>query len=181
MLFAKSRNIPLKLNIVIDNESIGGNKENKSFGVFIDNILNWKDRISYISRKITWGIGMIIKARNYLNQDALLALYHAFIYPYFTYCNHVWGATYESDLQRLVILQNRIVRIISRVKSTAVCKLVWSIRYYEAWIYQLSISTFHVPNMYWPNSPLFKPLFQINQELHNYSTSTADHFHIPLV
>ena len=28
---------------------------------------------------------------------------------------------------------------------------------------------------------LFKPLFQRNQELHNYSTCTADHFHIPSV
>ena len=32
---------------------------------------------------------MIVKAKNYLNQDGLLALYHAFIYPYFTYRNHV--------------------------------------------------------------------------------------------
>ena len=28
---------------------------------------------------------------------------------------------------------------------------------------------------------MFKPFFQRNQELHNYSTRIADHFHIPLV
>ena len=113
MLFTKSRNIPLKLNIVIDTGSIGEVRRTKFLGVFIDNKLNWKDHIPYISGKISRGIGMIIEARNYLNQDGLLALYYAFIYPYFTHCNHVWGATYKSNLQRLVIHQNTTVRIIS--------------------------------------------------------------------
>ena len=135
MLFTRSRNRPLKLNIVIDNESIGEVRRTKFLGVFIDNKLNWKDHITYISGKISRGIGMIIKARNYLNQDGLLALYHAFIYPYFTYCNHIWGATYKSNLQRLVILQNKIVRIISHVKPRADCKPL----YYEVWMYQLFI------------------------------------------
>ena len=67
-------------------------------------------------------MGMLIKARNYLNQYGLQALYHAFICPYFTYCNHVLGATYKYDFQRLVVLQNKIVRMISYVKQRADCK-----------------------------------------------------------
>ena len=50
MLFTKSKNIPLKLNIVIDNESIG-EVRTTFLGVFIDNKLNWKDHITYISGK----------------------------------------------------------------------------------------------------------------------------------
>ena len=183
MLFTKSINIPLKLNIAIDNESIGEVRRTKFVGVFIDNKLNWKDHVTYISGKIARGIWMIKKARNYLNQDGLLALYHAFIYPYFTYCNHVWGATYKSYLQRIVILQNKIVRIISHVKPRADCKPLYHklgimkfqcINYYllARFMYRLSVD--QVPS-------LFKPFFQRNQELHNYSTRIADHFHIPLV
>ena len=60
---------------------------------------------------------MIIKARNYLNKDGLVNLYYSFIYPYLTYCKHIWGSTYKTNLQKLVILQNKVVRIISHVKS----------------------------------------------------------------
>ena len=161
---------------VIDNESIGEVRRTKFLGVFIDNKLNWKDHISYISGKVSRGIGMIIKARNYLNQYGLLALYHAFIYPYFTYCNHVWGDTYKSNLQKFVILQNKIVRMISHVKPTAGCKPLYDkcINYYLLARFMYRLCFDQVPS-------LFKPLFQRNQELHNYSNRPADHFHIPLV
>ena len=59
---------------------------------------------------------MIIKARNYLNENGLMALYYSFVYPYLMYCNHIWGSTYKTNLRRLVILQNKVVRIISHVK-----------------------------------------------------------------
>ena len=55
---------------------------------------------------------MILKARKLLNHDALITLYYSFIYPYLTYCNHVWGSTYESSLEKLFRLQKKIVRII---------------------------------------------------------------------
>ena len=76
----------------------------------------------HIAGKIYRGIGKIIKARDYLNKDGLLALYNAFIYPYITYCNHIWGATYKSSLTRLVKLQNKIVRIICHVNPRMSCK-----------------------------------------------------------
>ena len=68
------------------------------------------------------GIGMIIKARDYMKKDGLLAIYNVFIYPYITYCNFICGATYESNLTRLVKLQNKIVRIIWHVKPRESCK-----------------------------------------------------------
>ena len=33
------------------------------------------------------------------------------------YCNHAWGSTFQSNLQKLNILQKRIIRIISGTKS----------------------------------------------------------------
>ena len=50
MLFTKSRNMPLKLNIVIDNESIGEVRRTKFLGVFIDKRLNWKDIPIYLEK-----------------------------------------------------------------------------------------------------------------------------------
>ncbi len=39
--------------------------------------------------------------------------YHAFVYSHITYCNIVWGSTYNTHLDRLIILQLKIVRILS--------------------------------------------------------------------
>ena len=36
-------------------------------------------------------MGIITKSRKYLNRNSLLDLYHAFVYPYLTYCIEVWG------------------------------------------------------------------------------------------
>ena len=88
MVFTKSRIIH-DLNIKIDNESIDEIEKTKFLGVIIDNKLNWEENIAYIAGKLSRGIGMIIKARHYLNKDALLSLYYGFIYPYLTYCNQV--------------------------------------------------------------------------------------------
>ena len=47
-------------------------------------------------RQISQGIGMVIKARIYLNKSGLITIY----YPYLTYCNHIWGCTYKANLQK---------------------------------------------------------------------------------
>ena len=93
-----------------------------SFFFVIDNKLNWEDHIMNIASKIFRGIGTIIKTRDYLNKNCLLAWYNAFIYSYITYCNHIWGATNKSNLTRLVKLQNKVARKICHVKSRESCK-----------------------------------------------------------
>ena len=66
--------------------------------------------------KLSRGIGLVAKARKLLNSDALFTLYYPFIYPYLCYCNHVWGGIYVSNLQKLIILQKRIIRMIMGAK-----------------------------------------------------------------
>ena len=59
-------------------------------------------------------MGIIIKARKYLNKKSLLDLYHAFVYPYLTYCIEVWGNMSNVHLDALVKIQKKkIVRIIT--------------------------------------------------------------------
>lgn len=73
--------------------------------------LNWKDHISYISKKIKRSIGAIFKVRHFVELDILKSLYYALVYPYLTYCLVVWGNTYPSSLNPLFILQKKIVRL----------------------------------------------------------------------
>jgi len=48
-------------------------------------------------------------------------LYHTSIYPYLTYCSIVWGSAAATSLRRLVILQNRAVRLVSRANFRSSC------------------------------------------------------------
>ncbi len=58
-------------------------------------------------------MGIIIKAKPYINKTTLMNLSHAFVYPHITYCSIAWGSTYNTPLDRLIILQKKIVRILS--------------------------------------------------------------------
>ena len=111
VISTKKKPVP-DISIYIEGHLIDKVSCTKFLGVFIDEKLNWKRHINYVSGKISRGIGVILKARKSLNRDSLITLYHSFIYPDYTYCNHVWGATYASNLRNLVLLQKRCVRII---------------------------------------------------------------------
>ena len=63
----------------------------KYLGVILDNKLSWIQHISHVKNKISKGIGIMYKARNYINKKTLLGLYHSYINPYFIYCIESWG------------------------------------------------------------------------------------------
>ena len=85
----------------------------KYLGVVIDCLFNWKDHVSYISKKIKRSIGAISKVRHFVRLDILKSLYYALVYPYLTYRLVVWGNTHPSSLNPLFILQKKIVRLIT--------------------------------------------------------------------
>ena len=92
---SKVSNLNVNVKLLIDGEPINGVEKTKFLGILIDNKLTWKQHIADVSCKISHGIGMIIKARQYLNKQGLLSIYYSFIYPFLTYCNHIWGSTYK--------------------------------------------------------------------------------------
>ena len=79
----------------------------KFLGIIIDNKLNWLEHIKCISPKIAEGTGIIIKARKSFETETLLNLYNALIFPYISYCIHVWGTTASVHLHRLYVLQKK--------------------------------------------------------------------------
>lgn len=69
------------------------------------------------------GIGIIRKFSSFLPQKSLVALYYTLIYPYFHYGNTVWANCFPTNdsgklifsqkLNKLIILQKRIIRVIT--------------------------------------------------------------------
>ena len=99
MLFTPRSTHHQLLNIKIDGHLIAEVDHTKFLGVIIDNKLNWSYHVNYISRKISKGIGIIIKGRKVFDKTTLLSLYNALVYPYLCYCIHVWGSAYDYHLK----------------------------------------------------------------------------------
>ena len=88
-------------------------------GVILDEHLSWNSYISHVANKISKSIDIIYRASFYLFKSSLRILYYFLVYPYLQYCTSVWGYTYPSNLNHLVLLQKRIVRILAKVSLDA--------------------------------------------------------------
>ena len=93
MVFSNKNVSKPNLQISIDGHSIDETDHTTFHGVIINNKLNWKNYISYITGKIAKGMGVITKATKLLDKGTFITLHYTFIYPYMCYCNHVWGHT----------------------------------------------------------------------------------------
>ena len=122
MLFG-NKHLPIAgtYNIIIDYQVLERVEFTKFLGVFIDEKLNWKKHIAHISSKISKGLGAMGRVSNILPKKVLLMLYNALIYPYLTYCNIVWGSACASSLSKLISLQNRAIRLITRSPFRSSC------------------------------------------------------------
>ena len=70
--------------------------------VIIDSHLSWMDHVQHIRKKISKGMGILYKTKDYLKSDTLLNLYYSFVCPYLIYCIEVWGATTKGKLISLL-------------------------------------------------------------------------------
>ena len=122
MIFSKKKIKPgvpkPSVNLSIDGQPLSEVEKTKFLGVIIDNKLTWEHHIKYISGKIARGIGILIKAKDILNRDTLVTLYYSFVFPYYVYCNHIWGSSCSKHLRRLFVLQKKAIRIICKSRPT---------------------------------------------------------------
>ena len=132
--------------------------------------------------KISKGIGIIIKARKYFNQDTLLSLYNTMVLPFISYCIHVWGKAASTHIDKIHILQKRIVRIISGVPPRTHSQPLfdkWKVMTTHQ-LYEYFIGVFMYKLYHEKLPPLFD-MFEKTSQVHSYSTRQYDSFYINYV
>ena len=104
------------------------------------------------------------------------------ILPYLYYCNLAWGGTYKANLQRIVILQKRALRIVNNstydANTSPIFKELKLLKFHDIHSFQLGFFMFSLNNSTLPSK--FNNLFQINSQIHNYNTRNAHLFRLPL-
>ena len=90
---SQKENISLLLpKLIIDNYEIQRTESIKFWGVLLEEKLSWKEDIKYNENKIAENLGLLYKAKHYLNKRSLLVLYYSFIHTYINYGNIAWGS-----------------------------------------------------------------------------------------
>ena len=109
----RNKNNNVKLNVNINDIKIKQVKNLKFLGIIIDDKLDWKSQINYVSTKLSIAIGILNKVKFKLNLKSLVYVYNSFFYSHLTYCCHIWGNTFFSNLNKICILQKRALKIIN--------------------------------------------------------------------
>ena len=167
-------------NIVMNNVCLQRTNNLKYLGVVIDHKLNWTHHIAYVKNKISKGIGIMYRARNCLTKNSLRKLHFAYIYPYLIYCIEIWGISPQTHLKPLLLLQKKLVRIMTfstyYAHTDPLFKDMEILIIDRLVIHRIGILMYKLNSGHLPK--VLCNFFKKNNEIHNYNTRTKDMFRI---
>ena len=141
----------------------------------------WKDHISFVCRKVARGIEVIIKARKVLHSKSMKCLFYSFIYPYMIYCNQVWGSACKTNIEPLLILQKRVMRIILGVHPRSPSEPLFItfkfMSFENIFIYLIGRLMYRI---YHGELSVLHCLFTKISDIHEHNTRQKCHYHMPL-
>ena len=91
----------------------------KILGVWLDENLTFDHHVSATTKKISKSLFCLNRVKNILSDKALKSLYYALIHPYFLYCMPVYCCTKQKNINALLSIQKRCIRLISKAKYNA--------------------------------------------------------------
>lgn len=168
----KANKMPIDLKVTIDNCNIFEKTSIKFLGVIVDNQLNWHEHINSVAKKLSSALYGINKVKFILTPKELKILYYALAHPFIDYGLALWGNTHISYLNKIIILQKKILRTINGAKYN---------EHTNTFFYNMNI--LKVPELYtWQlgkymyrsfmgSLPHYLQIcFMRNKDLHNYQT-----------
>jgi len=111
-IFGASDADKVKINLKIDNVILQKINCTKYLGIFIDSNLIWENHIDYIYNKIIKFVGIFYRIRYKLNFEISKMIYCAFVHSHLIYGIEIYGNTCTKYLNKLMILNNKILRIL---------------------------------------------------------------------
>ena len=164
----------------IDDKMINQVSETKFLGIYIGENLSWKSHIQNISKKIARATGILYKVRWILDTNKLRNLYFTFVYPYLTYCVHVWGNACKTYLTKLGKIQDEIIRIITystyKARSDPLYNALKLLKIKD--IHKLSIGIFMFKYINRELPDIFISMFRYRHQVHSYNTRQSHHLHL---
>ena len=157
----------------------------KYLGVLLDQHLSWKYQIKSVALKVSRGLGIIAKLKPFLKDNLIRTIYFSVVYSHLYYGIQAWGSADPTTLNKLVILQNKAVRILSGNQyfqiygqepgplpsSEPLYKKLEILKIKD--IFELSISNFVYSTLTFESPAIFNNWFQYAHEVHDHTTRTS--------
>ena len=102
-----------ELNLLYNTTNISLNDSCKYLDVILDNKLNFQLHILTLEKRVSRSIGILSKLGFLFPSSTLLLFYHALVHPHLLYRLPIWGSTFKTYLDKLQILQNKAIRVIT--------------------------------------------------------------------
>ena len=177
-------NKPLKQHITlkINNKAIMEKDSIKYLGVIIDSHLNWKKHISTVTKKISRCIGIMCKLRQFMNTYMLKNIYYSILYPHLIYAIQVWGSACSSEINKILVLQKRALRIITHNNTIPsvpeplhpTAPLFRQLEILKVCdVFRLQVSKFIFDCLQLNTPTIFHNWFTLNHTIHNYNTRST--------
>jgi len=105
------------MELRINNSQLNVNNACKYLGMIIDNKLDFNIHIqALVETKLSRSVVILSKLQHVLPLSTLRTLYFALIHSYLLYELLIWGSVLKSRLNKVIILQNKALRIITKGK-----------------------------------------------------------------
>ena len=144
--------------------------------------MSWKPHILSVSRKISKALGIIYKSSFCLPKTSLHCLYYnSLVYRYFIDCISVCGSTYQSNLNRVITLQKKIIRIIYEVSFHSHTDVLFKehgiLKFSDIYLYQIGKFMYLFKRGLLPN--YFRDMFTPASQLDSHHTRNCNLSCIP--
>ena len=124
---------------------------------------------------------MMYKLCAMLPKKTLFMLYDALVLPYFDYCSLIWSGALETDLNRLVILQKKAIRVCTHSHYLAhtppLFKELATLSLRDRIVFKTGLFMYKYVNSLLPN--IFNDYFMTHFMKHNLNTRNKHNFVLP--
>ena len=167
-----------KITIKIYKNAISEKDHVKYLGILIDSTLTWRTHIDNLSSKLSKNIGLLYKIRPYIDTKLMKTLYYSLIYSHLTYGIEVWGSADYIHINRILISQKKIVRLITfcdnRQEDYSFLpsnSLFYTLKLHKIHdIFKLNVSKFIFKCLNKSTPINFHSWYKLTSQIHNYNT-----------
>ena len=186
VIFRSSQKVPNhNVTLLMNKKALQQKDHVKYLGVLLDQHLSWKYQIKSVALKVSRGLGIIAKLKQFLKDNLIRTIYFSVVYSHLYYGIQAWGSADPTTLNKLEILQNKAVRILSGVQyfqiygqepgplpsSDPLYKKLEILKIPD--IYELSISNFVFSTLTSDNPAIFDDWFRYDHEVHDHTTRSS--------
>ena len=148
----------------------------KFLGLLLDENLRWKFHSFELSKKLARTCGIFLKIRCLLSTSKLILLYDTLFSPSLQYGIIVWGQTFASYLEPLVLIQNKVVRAIAHQHPFFhTLRILKSLKIFKPHdIFQVKLLCFVYESINKLNPYCFHDFFLLSSNVHEYFTRQSN-------